>query len=164
MSNRWYVIATQPGRETIAEVHLVRQQFSVWMPQQERMVRHARKRVNRLVPFFPGYLFASLDLGRERWRSINGTYGVRSLVMQGDLPVPCPVGLVEAMRASTVDGALTPSLAVGDNVRIVTGPFADLVGRLVGLEGRERARVLLALMNSELSVSLRIQSLVSAAA
>jgi hypothetical protein len=40
-------------------------------------------------------------LERQRWRSINGMIGVRSLVMQGERPACCPTGLVERMIEMT---------------------------------------------------------------
>ena len=47
-------------------------------------MRHARKILNVRAPLFPGYLFVSLDLTRDRWRSINSTYGVLGLIMGGE--------------------------------------------------------------------------------
>ena len=42
----------------------------------QKMRRHARKIDVVLAPFFPGYLFVQLDLQRDQWRSVNGTYGL----------------------------------------------------------------------------------------
>ena len=51
-------------------------------------------------PIFPRYLFVVLDLDRDRWRSVNGTFGVARLVMMaGDRPQPAPHGVVEALVA-----------------------------------------------------------------
>jgi len=87
---RWYVAAVQPGREDSAERHLARQGFATFAPRHLRTVRHARRAMTRKVPLFPGYLFVALDLARDRWRSVNGTFGVRGLVAAG--PAPCRAG------------------------------------------------------------------------
>lgn len=167
MKDRWYVVAAQPGRENIAELHLEKQGFAVWMPRQLRVVRHARRRHEKHVPFFPGYMFVSLDIARQRWRSVNGTLGVRSLIMQGERPVPCPPGLVEGLQALTAeDGTFNAAAAMapGDRVRIVSGPFAELVGTLVELDGPARGRVLLGLLQGEVPVTMNLAHLVPAAA
>lgn len=166
-ASRWYVAALQPGREDLAEVNLRRQGFGVWTPRQIKIVRHARRRQERRVAFFPGYTFVSLDLDRQRWRSINGTAGVRSLIMRGERPAHCPPGLVEQLQTLTDAAGLFTSAAdmqAGDAVRVTAGPFAELAGVLCRLDGDGRARVLLRIMQGEVAVTLDTRDLVPASA
>lgn len=156
-TRRWYVAASQPGREDVAQLNIGRQGFVSWLPRQRRMVRHARKTVEKSVAFFPGYVFVSLDLATEAWRPINATVGVRSLIMQGDRPMACPVGLVEGMqRLADESGLLNeqPILTEGSTVRVLVGPFAEMVGTLTRLEGAGRVRVLLDLMHSQIAIQM----------
>lgn len=167
MTIRWYVASTRPGCETAAEVNLARQGFTTWTPRQVRVVRHARRRLEKRVPFFPGYLFVQLDVGQQRWRSVNGTFGVRGLIMQGEQPLPCPQGLVEDLQALTGgDGIFSAAtvIAPGDAVRVASGPMAELVGVLIGLDGAGRARVLLKLLNTDIIATLDAARLTPAAA
>lgn len=118
----------------------------------------------RRTAFFPGYMFVSLNIEVDRWRSINGTFGVRSLIMQGQRPVPCPVGLVEQFIALTdAEGLLdfSSALQTGNAVRILSGPFAELVGVLEKLDSVSRARVLLNIMGGDISVSMDVRDLVA---
>ena len=87
----WYVVQTQANAERKAAFHLERQGFAVYLPQYLRRWRHARRTELRPAPFFPRYLFVALDLSRDRWRSVNGTFGVSRLVMEGERPQPVPV-------------------------------------------------------------------------
>lgn len=154
---RWYVAASQPGREDVAQLNLAQQGFISWLPRQRRMVRHARKTVEKSVAFFPGYLFIALDLETERWRPINATVGVRSLIMQGGRPMACPTGLVEGMQLlSDASGLVNeqPMLTEGGAVRVLVGPFAEMVGTLTRLEGTGRVRVLLDLMHSQVAIQM----------
>lgn len=165
MVDRWYVAAMQPGQEAMGLRHLERQGFHTWLPRQVRTVRHARRRHEKPVPFFPGYMFVLLDVERQRWRSVNGTIGVRSLVMEGDRPRPCPAGLVEGLQAMTDTMGMfnmAASLQPGDPVRLVTGPFAALAGTLVRHDGPARARILLHMMHGEIAVTLGTESLTPA--
>src|SRR5690606_2706917 len=126
---------------------------------------HARKLVQRRAAFFPGYMFVPLGLGRDRWRAINGTAGVRSLVMQGQRPVPCPACLMEDMMALTdAEGLLdlSAALAPGAAVRLASGPLAETIGVLEQLESTGRARVLLAMMSGEIRVTVAIKDLLAA--
>lgn len=156
-SARWYVASTHPGAETRVEQHVIRQGLRCFVPQQLRTVRHARRLHEKRSAFFPGYIFVSLDLMRDRWRAVNGTLGVRSLIMRGDRPSPCPVGLVEHFLTLTdANGVLNfePELTPGQDVRVVRGPFSSLSGRLVKLSENGRAQVLLAIMNGNIAVTM----------
>src|SRR5208283_4434114 len=73
---RWYVARTLPNREAGAASQLEAQGFRVFLPRIARTVRHARKMRRVRAPAFPAYLFVALDLNRDRWRSVNGTFGL----------------------------------------------------------------------------------------
>ncbi|MER9791310.1 transcription termination/antitermination NusG family protein [Mesorhizobium sp. M0213] len=165
-ATRWYAASVFAGKEHVAERHLRIQGFEPFVPRCEKTVRHGRRLETRSAPYFPGYMFIALDLALQRWRSINGTFGVRSLVMQGDRPLPVPSGLVERFIALTrKDGLLDFSggLAAGASVRILSGPLAEQIGRLDRLDPAGRARVLVAIMNSEIPVDLYARDLVAIA-
>lgn len=151
-SERWYAVQCIARKEPGAFQQLQAQGFRVFLPKLEKTVRHARRLRTVAAPLFPGYQFVTLDLERDRWRSVNGTIGVSSLVMAGSLPAPVPVGVVESLLAHVDCRGLVRldvDLCVGQSVRVLSGPFANAVGRLVRLDGRERVRVLLDIMGGE---------------
>src|SRR6516164_10816781 len=80
---RWYAVHTQPNRESRAKNQLENQAYEVFLPRRLKTIRHARRLTNVAAPFFPRYLFIRLDLTQQGWRSVNGTFGVSRLVMQG---------------------------------------------------------------------------------
>ncbi|TGP30206.1 hypothetical protein EN828_28175 [Mesorhizobium sp. M2D.F.Ca.ET.185.01.1.1] len=163
---RWYAAGVFAGRENIAEQHLQRQGFTSFVPRAVKTVRHARRNYTRTAAYFPGYMFVALDVTQQRWRAVNATIGVRSLIMRGDRPSPVPSGLVERFMALTgKDGLLDFSggLKLGSSVRILSGPFAELIGRLDRLDSTGRARVLVAIMNGEIPIQLESSSLVAIA-
>lgn len=147
----WYVAYTQPNGEDKAVEHLTRQGYDAYLPRYRRVIRHARRRTLALRPLFPRYLFVGLDRLTQRWRPIRSTCGVVGLVASGDEPVPVSVEIVENLRMQEDNGAfdlLSPvqRLRAGDSVRVVEGPFADLVGRLLGMADHERVYILLELL------------------
>jgi len=164
---RWYVVYTQPNREFRAQTQLAAQGFRVFLPRYRKTVRHARKLMTVGAPFFPRYLFVALDLSQDQWRSVNGTIGVTSLVMDGASPRAVPYGVIESfVGVSDKDGFvhLGDALKVGERVRVLTGPFADLLGDLIRIDGARRARVLLHLLGGAVAASIDRGDLIPARA
>lgn len=160
---RWYVAATAAHREDFAAANLVRQGFGVFVPRRRTTTKHGRKMTTKHTAYFPGYIFTSLNLERDRWKSVNGTYGVRSLLANGERPFPAPVGFVEMLIAATdPDGLvdLSASLDRGAKVRPVAGPFSNCMGILERIDSRGRVQVLLGIMNGIIPVRMNRADLV----
>jgi transcriptional antiterminator RfaH len=112
-------------------------------------VRDARSLREVIAPVFPGYIFVVLNPERDRWRSINGTFGVARLVSADQRPLPVPMGVVEALLASVDELGLMrfdSSLKPGQPMRLVAGPFAQVLGVLHRLDAKARVQVLLNIM------------------
>ena len=158
---RWYAVHTLPFCELRAREQLANQRFGTFLPKRYKTVRHARKMHNVEAPFFPRYLFVALDLDRDQWRSINGTYGVSSLVMQASRPHPVPRGVVEALIASADEAGILhfgERLAVGGKIRMMAGAFADQLATLESIDDSGRIHVLLDILGRKVSVSTERQN------
>ncbi len=158
----WYLVQSVPGREFYAQFQLLAQDYKVFLPTLTKTIRHARKVSVTKAPVFSGYLFVILDLARDQWRSVNGTFGVARIVTFDGRPSPVPAGLVEAMLERTgPDGEmnLTQNLVQGQAVRILEGPFAQLVGTLDQLDAGGKVRVLLEIMGGVIPVLLTSRGL-----
>jgi len=146
---RWFVAHTLPHRENSASFNLQCLEFRSFIPRFLRTIRHAKKLTNVVAPLFPGYVFVIINLSRDRWRSVNSTTGVASLIMGVDQPKPVPEGIVEALIART-EGSVTTGfdcdLRVGDRVRILSGPFAETLCHIERLDEKGRVQVLLEIM------------------
>lgn len=143
---RWFAAATLPGREFVAVEHLERQLFSTFCPLEEVVRRHARKTTKAVVPVFRGYVFVQLDPTTARWRSINGTWGIRALISGADGPTPIRAGVVETLLASTDEAGIlrfVDPLQPGMAVRLRNGPLADELGVIERLGPNSRVELLL---------------------
>lgn len=161
----WFVVRTKVGAEERALWHLENQGFEAYLPRYRKVIRHARKTSTVLRPVFPGYLFVYLGLGQERWRAINGTVGVISLVQFGSAPQPLDTAIVDAIRQREEDGvvSLVPdSLKAGDRVRVREGAFAEHEALLAEVSDDKRVILLLDLMGREVRVSARKADLLKA--
>jgi transcription elongation factor/antiterminator RfaH len=165
-NERWFLAHTLPKSEWKAELHLGAQGFRTFQPQIRKTIRHARQLKTVRAPLFPRYLFVILDLGRDRWLSVRSSVGVSSLFSSRDgRPVPVPIGIVESLieRSEDTLTRLDSHLVKGQQVRILTGPFADFVGMLDRLNEAGRVRVLLEMMGTAVPVTLHRSALAPAA-
>jgi transcriptional antiterminator RfaH len=163
----WYVIHTQPRGESRAEVNLARQGFTTYMPRCLRTVRHARRTEKVARPLFPRYLFVALDLARDRWRAIQSTFGVCSIVLAGEEPVVLPDKVVEDIRAREDDDGyvrlgLPAGVRAGSPVRLVEGVFADHRGICERVADEARVAILLELLGRQVRVFVPAGSVAAA--
>ena len=163
---RWFVARALTHQENRAQFNLHRLGFRNFLPRLRRTVRHSRRLRDTMNPLFPGYIFIIMDLSKHRWRSVNGTFGVASLIMGADQPAPVPPGVIEALVASCESRGvvrLEDSLEIGQKVRILSGPFAETLCHLAHLDDRGRVRVLLEIMGTEVAAQLDRSAIASAA-
>lgn len=149
---RWYCVHTAPRKELVASSNLELQGYRHFVPTVLKKVRHARKVREVKTAFFPRYIFTIIATETQRWRPINGTIGVSSLITEKDRPKPVPVGVVEALIKVTNDlGTLDfrDEVEVGQQVRLLDGPFANLIGTLSRMDHNGRVAVLLEIMGGE---------------
>ena len=162
----WYVVRTKTGAEERAVWHLKNQGFESYLPRYRKQVRHARKTAAVLRPLFPGYVFVCMDLGQQRWRAINGTFGVISLVQFGAAPLPISTVIINAIReredAVGAVNVMPDGLKAGDQVRVREGAFADYTALLEEVSDDKRVILLLDLMGRAVRVSVPMESLAKA--
>ncbi len=155
----WYVVQCHPRAEAVAEANLRRQGYRTYCPRYLKKRRHARRVETVTAPFFPCYLFVTLDLERQRWTPIRSTVGVRQIIAGGDGPTPVPDGIVEAIMerqndAGMIDTSEANPFSHGDRVRVTDGAFADLEGLFDCSMDEHRVILLLDLLGRSVRVKL----------
>jgi len=158
MPSSWFVVRTQSRAEEKAMQHLTNQGFVAYLPRYRRRVRHARRNEIVLRPLFPGYLFVHLDLDHCRWRSINGTVGVREILTNGDTPLVVSTRIVDEIKAREDEsGAVklaAPSFARGQAVRLLEGPLTDVNGLFEEMRDENRVILLVSLLGREVRMQV----------
>ncbi|MGE3919103.1 MAG: transcription termination/antitermination protein NusG [Hyphomicrobiaceae bacterium] len=153
----WVVVNTHPHKERFAIENLHRQRFESYCPMLRARVRHARRTQDVLRPMFPGYLFTAVTSDIGRWRSMLSTFGVRSVVRNGDRLSYLPNGFVEALQAREVGGAIVrpaSPFSVGQTVKVVQGAFDGIVATIVDMDERDRVVLLMELLQRPVKVTL----------
>lgn len=156
----WYVVQTQPLKETVAHENLETQGYTSYLPMFLKTRRHARKTEMVKVPLFPRYLFVQFDIETQRWREINGTRGVVGLLMNNQMPAMLPEEVIHTLKAQeSENGVLTDRVlalfSVKDSVRVLDGPFAGHEGTIAGFTDQQRVEILLNFLGREIKVAMQ---------
>ena len=152
-TEKWYAVATNYRKEGLAIAHLANQGFKIFSPVFRKVkVRGTARRVE-MSPLFPGYVFISFCLAHNRWQSVNGTFGVKGLVgPRGALPSPIPAAAMTSLLTRCPKGIWEPSPPTwcrGDKVEVLAGAFVGFPAKFHEMLSRDRVRVLLSWIDSE---------------
>ena len=153
----WYLAQIKPQAYRIAERNLHRQKIQTFLPVHSVTRKERGRFVTRDVPLFPGYMFVAFDITSGALRRVNATLGVNRIVTVGDTPADIPRHVVEGLRQRCDDsGRLevpeTPS--IGEEVTLVTGPFADFVATVEKLDPDQRIWVLIDLLGRKTRLAI----------
>lgn len=157
--DRWYCARTHYRMELLTVGELVKQGYAAFLP---RIERELPDRTRAVAPLFPGYLFIRFNRVMDRWRPIVSTPGIRHLFgVSPEMPIPLPPGVIEAMVAKArgdnvvlLESIPGPEqLDIGEEVRIIAGPFADFRG-LCRLSSGNRVRLLVEMMGRQLEIEV----------
>jgi transcriptional antiterminator RfaH len=162
----WYVVHTQPHAEDKARVHLARQGFTTYLPRCLKRRRHARRVQIVPAPYFPRYLFITIDMATQRWSSIQSTMGVSRLVCNGDQPASVPVAVIDQLKQNEDEHGFIPvkrpPFKPGSRIKVLDGAFSDCIGIFEAETSDARVAILLELLGRKVRVSLE-SDLISAA-
>ncbi|MGH8950754.1 MAG: transcription termination/antitermination protein NusG, partial [Acidimicrobiia bacterium] len=139
----WYVIHSYSGYENkvkanletrIQSMHMEDRIFEVHIPMEDVVEFKAGKKVTVPKKVFPGYILVRMSLDDDSWYAVRNTPGVTGFVA-GNAQKPTPLSRREVERFLGVQEEeekakprFKPEWEVGEQVRVVTGPFADFNG------------------------------------
>ena len=152
----WYILQIKPNSRLKAIRNLEDQGFKTFMPLVCVTKRIGNTFKNEFKPLFPGYLFVSFDPNFDLWTKISNTIGVKRLLFFGEKPQPLPRGLVSALkhREKIVNCSIF-NLTAGNKLKILNGPFSELVVRVEAVEENKRIWVLLDFLGRQSRVALQ---------
>jgi transcriptional antiterminator RfaH len=151
----WTVARLEPHRERLALHCLGLAGFETYLPRlRERRLSHGRK-ITATPPLFPGYCFLTIE---AQWHAARWSIGVIGLIMDGVRPARVPDQVIAEIRGREINGVIElappPALRRGARIRILHGPFRDLLGIYAGTRPRQRVEILLQLLGGEQRVTL----------
>ena len=159
----WYVVATKPRQEVVAQEHLQRQGYATLLPTLRLRKRQRGKWQEVTEPTFPGYVFVGLELGRDDMAPIRSTQGCRDLVRFGQQPAVVHEDIIRALQmGNSAQGASADEIkdpfSPGDVVLIEDGPFQGLSAIYCMNKGADRVQVLITLLGRAQHLNIDIDS------
>lgn len=120
-----YLLRTKPQGERRAITGITRAGHSAWTPTEERVQRahrYTKKKRVRRVPLAPRYVVTDAIDPHALIHAVDEVSGV-----VGNLRAP-DVARLKAMDGTKATTTISKALAVGDPVRVRSGPFIDHPG------------------------------------
>ena len=151
----WFAVRVKSNFEKKVATGLRNKGLEEFLPlyQSRRRLSDRYKTVD--LPLFPGYLFCRLDLDHRL--PLLTTVGFLYIVSVGNKPVPVDEGEIAAVQfvvRSGVPAIPWPSLAVGQRVRLESGPLCGLEGAVTQVGMRDRICVSVTLLQRGVSVEV----------
>lgn len=153
MAARWYVLHVYSGFEKkVAEsiLELAAQKGmadsfeQVLVPTEEVVEVRRGSKVNSERKFFPGYVLVKMDMTDETWHLVKNTPRVTGFLGARERPTPITEAEAQRILYQVSEGVERPkssvSYEVGEQVRVIDGPFASFVG-FVEESDDEKARL-----------------------
>ena len=159
---KWYVVHTYSGYEnkvkedlekTVENRNLQDMILEVKYPTEEVVeIKDAkRKVVQRKV--YPGYVMIKMIMNDKTWYVVRNTRGVTGFVGPGSKPIPLTDEEVTAMGVEHIPIEL--DIAVGESVRVVSGPLENFIGTGEALDPeRQKVKLVVSMFGRNTPVEL----------
>ena len=168
MTQYWYVVHTYSGFENRAKQNLEeriknlgQEKFfsSILVPTETvvELVKGKRKTSQRKI--FPGYLLVQMELNEETWHIVKDTPKITGFAGDSMKPAPLSEKEVEEILSQIKEGVSKArpkvSFNIGDDVRVIDGPFVNFIGTIEEVKPEKRKlKVLVSIFGRSTPVEL----------
>ena len=161
---RWYVVNTYAGHEARVRDNLEKRietmgiqdsLFRILVAEESEIEIKNGKQVEKMHNLFPGYVFVEMKMTDDAWYVVRNTPGVTGFIGSsggGAKPFPVSPDEMESIlrRMGQSDKKVVVDFKVGDTVRILTGPFSGMEGKVSGMNDQAQvANILTVLFGRE---------------
>ncbi len=166
---KWYVVHTHSGLEHKAKANLERKIkslglqskiFEVVIPTEDVIEFKGGKRNVSARKVFPGYMLVLMELDEDSWYVVRNTPYVTGFVGSGTKPFALSDKEVDEILKKIKSEKPKPKteFEVGEQVRVVSGPLADLIGTVAEVNlDQHKLKVLVSIFGRETPVELSFE-------
>ena len=173
----WYVVNTYAGHENRVKENLEKRLetmgisdnlFRIVVAEETQIEVKNEKSKEVVKNIFPGYLFVEMIMTDEAWYVVRNTPGVTGFIGSsggGAKPIPVKGPEMEKIlrRIGQSDKAVEVDFAVGDNVKILSGPFSGMEGKIESMNDQTQiATVFIILFGRETPTDINYVDLAKA--
>lgn len=170
----WYVVNTYSGHENRVKENLEKRVetmgiqdclFRIVVAEEPEIEIKNGKQVEKMHNLFPGYVFVEMKMTDEAWYVVRNTPGVTGFIGSsggGAKPFPVAPDEMESILRRIVqkDQKVVVDFAVGDTVRILSGPFSGMEGTVSSMNDQTQvANVLTMLFGRETPTDMNYKDL-----
>jgi transcriptional antiterminator NusG len=165
---KWYIVNTYSGHENKARLTLLERVRNaglndlfgdVLVPTESVMevVKGQRRTTTR--KFFPGYMFVQMVLDDRTMHLVKNTPKITGF-LGGTKPTPVPDSQITGVQTNMAEGGQKKAKArvtfeVGDNVRVIEGPFANYAATVQEVKSdKQKVKVLVSMFGRATPVEL----------
>lgn len=156
----WFAIHAKPRRESFAAANICTLGLEILFPRikVEHLLRGFAQQM--IKPLFPGYFF-TMFCPENSLESVKAAPGVLRVVSSGRMPISVPDKVIREIQDRVQEDGFvrirTHALAPGSLVRIHSGPFEGMMGRVEReLDDQKRVAILLeSLLNARVLIERR---------
>ena len=169
----WFVVHTYAGYENkvkqnlasrVKSMNVEERIYEVVIPMEDVIEFKGGRKVVVQKKVFPGYLLVRMALDDDSWYVVRNTPGVTAFVGNASRPTPLSRKEVESIlgvgkEEPGQERKVRPRLEfeVGEQVRVVAGPFADFNGAISDIDvARSKLTVLVNIFGRETPVELEL--------
>ena len=163
---RWYIVHTYSGHENKVKINLEKRIdymnlshkiFRIEVPQKSVTKVKEGKRQDKDEKIFPGYVLVEMIMDDDSWYLVRHTPGVTKFVGAERKAIPVRDSEINKIlrRIQVQPAKVELDIKDGDNVNIISGPFADFVGEVTEVyPDKEKLRAMVSIFGRDTSVEL----------
>ena len=142
---KWYVVHTYSGYENKVKTNLEKAIenrnleeliVDIKVPTEDVVETKGEEKKVVTRKIFPGYVLIKMVMTDDTWYIVRNTTGVTGFVGPASKPVPLTEEEVEALGVEVREASV--DYAVGDNVRVISGAFANQIGIVESMDIKAR--------------------------
>lgn len=160
---KWLCVMCKTQQEHTAEDNLKRQGFTVYLPTAPNKSKKQGRVTTDIKAMFPGYLFIEADLEHQDLSVIRSTLGCIAFLRHGVRPALVPnqvlASIEEAENVLYGRFEINQGFSSGNKYELLEQGFNGHTATFLALDGKDRARVLVTLLNSKYEVKIPVSSL-----
>ncbi len=164
---KWYIVHTYSGHENKARLTLLERvrnanlnEFfgDVLVPTESVMELVKGQRRTTTRKFFPGYMFVQMVMEDRTFHLVKNTPKITGF-LGGTKPTPVPEREITGLQTNITEGKQKPrakiTFEVGDNVRVVEGPFSNFSASVEEVkQDKQKVKVLVSIFGRATPVEL----------
>lgn len=157
----WFALYTKPRREFKAALQLESILIERYLPTLTKVKRWSDRKKKVTEPLFRGYIFIHAD-ERERYSALTQEAIVRCISFNGK-PSTIPDWQIESLKKMLLDNPevfVSNKIEIGCKVRIIDGPFKDVIGIVKGAQEEKWLAVSVDLLRCTVLVKLPKESVI----